>query len=787
MRNYNKGLITYFLQLGAVLILGLYFLVMGEWSVQSNLLSLLPNSENDVMLNKAEQALFKDKEQQVAIALSGKQAIPAYQEMQKKLSIISTVELSEFQLPSLSEITQFYLPYKDNFLSERYLKNINDSAVMTQLITSQLIQMNNPFVSSTLAAAPRLNLADHLNAELNLLSRIEIFKNIPSVLVENERYLISQLSLKIAGFSLKESQRVNHQILNVIQQIESDYGVLITYSGVVFHTAYASEQAEFEISSFGLLSLLGVIILILSVFRSLKPLLLSTITLSIAILYGLTGIVILFDELHLLTLVFAVTLIGIVIDYCFHRFVCDENSALNISNNISPEKSPAGSQASNNFYVKPSIINKPLLLGFVTTVLGYFGLFYSPLALLSQVAVFMIFGLLGGLLTVTMLLPHLKWLSHIRVVPWSLTFAKSMQKNSVKLVERRIAIYLTLLVITFGGIFLAPLNFNDDVRLLNSSPQLLLENEAKMAKILNYENNQRIVVAADSVEKLLQRQEEAINQLTGQSKLIIKSIAGLLPSQQKQLLHHQKIKNASDKGVFNQGLANIGLTDFVSDFKALTYSDFKTSELNSLSTLYITKFSTNELNSVVANVDNFTLWIDVSGEKLDEKNRLWLAQQSDMRIFDKPAQVSKSLTTYRENLFYLLAIAFVLVFLVLLLRYGIKQGIMGLMPIALSSMISLSLSQYFLGQLNIFNLLALLLILALAIDYVIFYQEHGLAPRTCLAIMLSAISSALVFGMLAFSSTPAVQSFGLTVMFGIIAIFILAPLSSKYRHIDDNT
>jgi predicted exporter len=79
------------------------------------------------------------------------------------------------------------------------------------------------------------------------------------------------------------------------------------------------------------------------------------------------------------------------------------------------------------------------------------------------------------------------------------------------------------------------------------------------------------------------------------------------------------------------------------------------------------------------------------------------------------------------------------------------------------------------------------LILALAIDYVIFYQEHGLAPRTCLAIMLSAISSALVFGMLAFSSTPAVQSFGLTVMFGIIAIFILAPLSSKYRHIDDKT
>ena len=757
MRNYNKGLIAYFLQLGLFLLLGVYFLVMGEWHVQSNLLSLLPGSENNLVLNTAEQALFKDKEQQVVIALHGKQAIPAYQTMQKQLSALPMVELSEFQLPSLTEISQFYLPYKDNFLSERYLKSINDSAVITQLITSQLIQMNNPFVSSTIGFAPRLNLADYLNTELNLFNNIEIVKDIPSVLVENERYFISQLSLKIAGFSLKESQQVNHQLLNIIQQVETTYGVDITYSGVVFHTAYASEQAEFEISSFGALSLIGVIILILSVFRSLKPLQLSTITLSIAILYGLTGIVIFFEELHLLTLVFAITLIGIVIDYCFHRFVCDENA----DTNISTQKDSSHKKVADNYYLKPSIINKPLLLGFLTTVLGYFGLFYSPLALLSQVAVFMIFGLLGGLLTVTMLLPHVKWLSDIRVMPWALAFAKKMQHYSLLFVQKRKTIYSGLLVVTIGSLLLAPLNFNDDVRLLNSSPQLLLENEAKMANILNYQNNQRIVVTANTIEQLLQRQEEAISQLQQQPALIIKSIAGLLPSQQKQQAHYQMIKSASKQGVFNQGLANIGLVDTVDEFKALTYQDFTTSQLNSLATLYITQFSTNETDEVKSNADNFTLWLDVSGHKLNADNLLWLTKQSDMRIFDKAGQVSSSLTTYRQTLFYLLAAAFGLVFLVLLVKYGSKQGVMGLLPIGLSAIISLSLSQYFLGQLNIFNLLALLLILALAIDYVIFYQEHGLDPLTCLAIMLSAISSALVFGMLAFSSTPAVQSFGL--------------------------
>jgi predicted exporter len=81
------------------------------------------------------------------------------------------------------------------------------------------------------------------------------------------------------------------------------------------------------------------------------------------------------------------------------------------------------------------------------------------------------------------------------------------------------------------------------------------------------------------------------------------------------------------------------------------------------------------------------------------------------------------------------------------------------------------------GPLNLFNVLAMMLILALAIDYLIFYQYRGTNPSNVLAISLSALSSLFVFGVLIFSNTPAVYSFGLTVMLGIVSIFILAPLS----------
>ena len=81
------------------------------------------------------------------------------------------------------------------------------------------------------------------------------------------------------------------------------------------------------------------------------------------------------------------------------------------------------------------------------------------------------------------------------------------------------------------------------------------------------------------------------------------------------------------------------------------------------------------------------------------------------------------------------------------------------------------------GSLSIFNLLGTLLIVGLAIDYLVFYQINRLTSVNVLAISLSAASSMCVFGMLAFSKTPAIFSFGLTVMIGILVVYILSPLS----------
>ena len=62
----------------------------------------------------------------------------------------------------------------------------------------------------------------------------------------------------------------------------------------------------------------------------------------------------------------------------------------------------------------------------------------------------------------------------------------------------------------------------------------------------------------------------------------------------------------------------------------------------------------------------------------------------------------------------------------LIARYGIKQGLLSTLAIGLSAVSAVIFTNLISEHLNIFNLLGILLILALAIDYVIFYQEQGI-------------------------------------------------------------
>ena len=90
--------------------------------------------------------------------------------------------------------------------------------------------------------------------------------------------------------------------------------------------------------------------------------------------------------------------------------------------------------------------------------------------------------------------------------------------------------------------------------------------------------------------------------------------------------------------------------------------------------------------------------------------------------------------------------------------------------------------------LNLFNWLALMLVLGVGANYAVFLREGALRAAADLGavwtgVLLSAATTLLSFGMLGMSAMPALRSFGATLALGIAVSVLLAPIGmpSKRR------
>jgi predicted exporter len=152
--------------------------------------------------------------------------------------------------------------------------------------------------------------------------------------------------------------------------------------------------------------------------------------------------------------------------------------------------------------------------------------------------------------------------------------------------------------------------------------------------------------------------------------------------------------------------------------------------------------------------------------------------QQNLHFVDPADEVSKLFRKYRRQTIWLTLISYGAVLLLLLVRYGIIGGLLVMAPPAIAAIASLSVLGWLGAPINLFNVMALLLVLGIGIDYALFFRETGPgSPSTLLAIALSSITTLLAFGLLALSVTTAIHSFGLTILIGICVAFLLSPMA----------
>lgn len=630
------------------------------------------------------------------------------------------------------ELVAFYAQYGNYLLSDdaRHALQNGDYHYLARNYFSLLSQPGNPLVSASIARAPLLNVADWLTA--NLQSN-HWQNDAPFLYVSQGETRYYPLFIELSGASLNanNAETASADLQHLIDTLQQQYPQLVVLrSGVIFHTAAISEQAKAESTLLSMVSLVAVALLSLWRLRTLLPIAALFLTIGVSVVAGLAALASIFNEIQVLALVFAVSLTGVAVDYAYHVLLTARYyrlSGLPLARKLLPA----------------------LVAGGLTTILSYLLLLTLPVVLLKQVAVFMVVGVLAA---VTFALTALCW--------WPLPgrFYAPLRPLPQLTGLNGVVLFLLAAVVLASS---SQLTFSDDIRLFNSSPPHLLEQEARIAKLVGSEQYPRLLFfRASNKQQVLQR----MAQIRGAIKQHIASPSALqgldlwLPDERRQMENQQLLQKAVQSAALAEVLSYLNTSAIVS--------------LNTPTPLLKESNLPRQLTLLAPPVlSDGEHWIGAMryAGALSAQQLAAISQLLDFELhfYDKPALLSAAMQKLRVYVLQFLLVALFCVTAMMLIRYGWRSGAAGALLPGLAIGLALVCNQLFFGYLTLFHLLGSVLVLALLIDYVVFLQEHGKRPHVLESITLSAVTSVFAFGLLAFSETQAILHFGSMVFCGV--------------------
>ena len=158
-------------------------------------------------------------------------------------------------------------------------------------------------------------------------------------------------------------------------------------------------------------------------------------------------------------------------------------------------------------------------------------------------------------------------------------------------------------------------------------------------------------------------------------------------------------------------------------------------------------------------------------------------------VSPKSFGVSISEALHREFLRYLFVASLVILGVVGLTFRGARDRLLALVPVFTGMIFMFGVMGALGMKINLFNIIATVLIIGLCVDYGIFMVSRAggeADPATSRAVLVSGLTTIAGFGVLALAKHPALQSLGLTVLLGFgaavpAALFVIPALLRKER------
>lgn len=752
--------------------------------IETNLLDLLPKTERNAVAETAVQHLSQLIGNRVFILIgapieqpgSDTRLIASSRVFAQHLQQSGVFQRVDIDMPAfdIRQIQQNYLAHRTTLLARADVQALRQNqmdweAQLQQKLMSPLsFGMTVPLAQDPFGLGDRWLAQTMFNPGKLAISDGVLTTHEPMATGKSRTWVIVSILLKGSSYdaniqentqvALEKAERVLHHQLP---------GAELLKAGAVFYASDAQVTTRAEVDMIGLVSLTGILLLMLFVYRTVRPLLLGLASVAWGILSALVVILLVYGKIHLITLVFGASLIGEAFDYSIQFF---------------SSRMAAGAQWHVHSGIKK--ITSALTMALLSSLLGYAALAGAPFPALSQIAMFAMVGLVSTWVTVLLLLPVFLSKPHKINIPIYFVRLQQALPSFLNWLNGKKIFYalLFLACVMIPGWWM--IHANDDVRILVHRSQDLQQQEQKVRQLVGLDTETAFfLVQGNTPELVLQHEEQlqvVLNQFVGKRELSgYQSISIMLPSMATQLEHHRLLQSrlTRQQQEVAQVMAEAGFREEVIE-----------QWLQAMSVPARPVTITDWLQSPIS-MPMRHLWLGRQGDgyasivQLQRSQDIQVLQQATrgltgVVLVDKPASVSQLLTQYREWSAFWLAGAFALILVLLSIRYRWRRALLMLLPPLLAIFVTIGVLGYAGIIFTLFNMMALMLVLGVGVNYAIFLYESGWSqPSALVGVLLSAATTLLSFGLLSLSHMPALSGFGATLLIGIGVSVICAPLS----------
>jgi predicted exporter len=425
---------------------------------------------------------------------------------------------------------------------------------------------------------------------------------------------------------------------------------------------------------------------------------------------------------------------------------------------------------------------RPVVMGGLATAAAFGVMAFSSLPGQRQLAIFCLLGIGASLVISLVVLPHL-------VRPRSASLPPLPRAPAL---PARVVVPVWLAIVAIGAVGASQVRFDGSMSSLNHvTPELQAAEDEIRQRWGDLRGKAVIFARGATLEEALERNESVYRRLVGTlAPAELVSLAPVFPAAETREARRREWLGFWDGPDGRRILETLRLEGARLGFSPGAFAPFVESTAHPAPALDPETLREAGFGGIV----DALLLRDAGGVSLltltpdDGRAAAALAgggaPAAVAIVSPKGFGVAISEALHREFLRYLFVASLVILVVVGLTFRGTRDRLLALVPVATGLIFMFGVMGALGMTINLFNIIATVLIIGLCVDYGIFMVSRGDGeenPATARAVLVSGLTTIAGFGVLALAQHPALRSLGLTVLLGFgaavpAALFVIPAL-----------